>query len=189
MFRQKFLVIDDQPLLESHNLRRKVNQAVKRKEPVMRLDAPWETDKDQLNYTCILYDEEEKIFKMWYTLMRWQGDTSDGPRGVAYATSKDGLDWEKPVLGLVEVDGSRENNMVIGFKRNFTYTIIKDPSDIAARRYKMIFSTYAEEALWAGHHSSLNLGYSHDGLHWERPQTRQPRSARHQRRQLHSVLR
>ncbi len=167
--RYKFLVIDDQPLLESHNLRRKVNQAVKRKEPVLRLDAPWETDRDQLNYVCILYDDEEKIFKMWYTLMRWRGNTSDGPRGVAYAISKDGLDWEKPVLGLVEVDGSRENNMVIGFKRNFVYTIIKDASDIAARRYKMIFSTYAEEALWAGHHSSLNLAYSHDGLNWERP--------------------
>ncbi len=44
--RYKFLVIDDQPLLESHKLRRKVNQAVKRKEPVLTLDAPWETDRD-----------------------------------------------------------------------------------------------------------------------------------------------
>ena len=167
--RYKFLVIDDQPLLETHKLRRTVNQAKKRHDPVMRLDAPWETDRDMLNYVNVLYDKEEDIFKMWYTLMRWQGKTSDGPRGVAYATSKDGLKWEKPVLGLVEVNGSRENNMVIPFMRTFVYTILKDFSDIAPRRYKMIFNTFGEESLWAKHHSALNLAYSHDGLHWERP--------------------
>ena len=71
--RYKFLLIDDEPLVERHNLRRKVNQAVKQKEPVLRLDAPWETDRDMLNYVSVMYDEEEQIFKMWYTLMRWQG--------------------------------------------------------------------------------------------------------------------
>ena len=167
--RYKFLLIDDEPLLEHHNLRRKVNQAVKHQEPVLRLDAPWETDRDMLNYVSVMYDEEEEIFKMWYTLMRWKGNTADGPRGVAYAVSRDGLHWEKPKLGLVEVNGSREHNMVIDFKRQFVYSIIKDPSDIAARRYKMIFNTFGEEALWARHHSALNLAYSHDGLHWQRP--------------------
>ena len=61
-----------------------------------------------LNYVSILYDEEEKLYKMWYTLMRWKGETSDGPRGVAYATSEDGLRWKKPILGLIEDNGSRE---------------------------------------------------------------------------------
>ena len=92
--RYKFLLIDDEPLLEHHNLHRKVNQAVKRKEPVLRLDAPWETDRDMLNYVSVMYDQEEGIFKMWYTLMRWKGETTDGPRGVAYAVSRDGLTWE-----------------------------------------------------------------------------------------------
>ena len=155
--RYKFLLIDDEPLLERRNLRRKVNQAVKREEPVLRLDAPWETDRDMLNYVSMMYDEEEQIFKMWYTLMRWKGDTADGPRGVAYAVSRDGLTWEKPKLGLVEMNGSREHNMVIDFKRTFVYSIIKDPSDIAARRYKMIFNTFGEASLWARHHSALNL--------------------------------
>ena len=67
------------------------------------------------------------------------------------------------------MNGSREHNMVIDFKRTFVYSIIKDPSDIPARRYKMIFNTFGEEALWSRHHSALNLAYSHDGLQWERP--------------------
>ena len=167
---QKFLLIDDQSLVKSHNLTRRVNQATKRPQPVMTLDAPWDTDRDLLNIVTIIYDEDERIYKMWYTLMRWQGETSDGPRGVAYATSEDGVHWKKPVLGLIEDNGSRENNLVIPFMRQFAYSIIKDPSDVPARRYKMIFDAFGEESLWARHHSALNLAYSHDGLHWERPQ-------------------
>ena len=166
---QKFLLIDDQSLVKSENLKRRVNQATKRPQPVMTLDAPWETDRDWFNNANVIYDEDERIYKMWYTLMRWQGETTDGPRGVAYATSEDGLRWKKPVLGIVEVDGSRENNMVIPFMRQFAYSIIRDPSDVPSRRYKMIFDAFGEESLWARHHSALNLAYSHDGLHWERP--------------------
>ena len=165
----KFLLIDDQPLLETHKLQRTVNQAEKRRDPVMRLDAPWETDRDMLNTVHVKYDQEEDIFKMWYTLMRWEGKTADGPRGVAYATSEDGLRWSKPVLGLVESNGSRENNMIFPFMHHIGYSILKDPSDVPARRYKMIFDAFGEESRWAGHHVTLNLAYSHDGLVWERP--------------------
>ena len=46
----KFLVIDDIDLMEIHNLERKVNQAVKHPEPVVRLDAPWDQlERDQQN--------------------------------------------------------------------------------------------------------------------------------------------
>ncbi len=165
----KFLLIDDRSLVKSHNLKRRVNQAIKRPQPVMTLDAPWDTDRDMLNMVSILYDEGEKLYKMWYTLMRWKGETSDGPRGVAYATSEDGLHWKKPILGLIEDNGSRENNLVIPFMHQFAYSIIRDPSDVPARRYKMIFDAFGEESRWAGHHSALNLAYSHDGLQWERP--------------------
>ncbi len=165
----KFLLIDDQPLLETHKLQRTVNQAEKRRDPVMRLDAPWETDRDMLNTAHVKYDQEEDIFKMWYTLMRWEGKTADGPRGVAYATSEDGLRWSKPVLGLVESNGSRENNMIFPFMHHIGYSILKDHSDVPARRYKMIFDAFGEESRWAGHHVTLNLAYSHDGLDWERP--------------------
>ena len=32
--------------------------------------------------------------------------------GICYATSKDGIHWEKPDLGLVEYNGSQRNNIV-----------------------------------------------------------------------------
>jgi hypothetical protein len=33
--------------------------------------------------------------------------------GVCYATSKDGIHWEKPELGLIGFEGSKENSTVI----------------------------------------------------------------------------
>ena len=56
----KFLVIDNKNLLEINNLKRKVNQAIKHPEPVVKLDAPWDTEPmETLNYNNVLYDPEE----------------------------------------------------------------------------------------------------------------------------------
>lgn len=61
--RYKFLVIDDRDLLEADNLQRVVNPAVKHPEPVLELDAPWDTEPmEMLNYTNVLYDPEEQLF-------------------------------------------------------------------------------------------------------------------------------
>ena len=66
VIRYKFLVIDNQDILEINNLDRKVNQAVKHPEPVLKLDAPWDTEKmEMFNYNNVIYDENEKLFKMW----------------------------------------------------------------------------------------------------------------------------
>jgi hypothetical protein len=88
---------------------------------------------------------------------------------TAYATSRDGIHWEKPILNRVEVNGSTENNYLIDEMLSLTYTIIDDPSDVAARRYKMIFQVESGESRWAKYHMPLYLAFSADGLHWERP--------------------
>lgn len=34
------------------------------------------------------------------------------PRWSAHAESQDGIHWEKPDLGIIEFDGSRDSNLV-----------------------------------------------------------------------------
>jgi len=165
----KFLVIDDAYLLEINNLKRTVNQAAKHGQPVITMDAPWDQDNEMFNGMNVMYDEEEGIFKMWYGVMRYEGQLSDGSRKLAYATSTDGIHWDRPKLGLVEVNGSKDNNYVIPEMGSFACSIIKDPSDVPERQYKMIFAILGRETTWAGFHSPLSLAYSHDGIHWERP--------------------
>jgi len=174
--RYKFLVIDDADLLEVNNLNRKVNQAIKHGEPVFRLDAPWDRKNDLLDFFSVIYDEEQRIFKMWYSVVTISSDLFfwHGPRTLAYATSTDGIHWEKPVLGMFADNGSTQNNYLTPQMGAFSATVIEDPSDVPARRYKMIFHTGSDwarggETEWAGFHVPLSLAYSADGLHWDRP--------------------
>ena len=44
-----------------------------------------------------------------------------GPK-VSYAESEDGIHWEKPKLGIIDVGGSKQNNVVFdgGFESRWT---------------------------------------------------------------------
>ena len=168
----KFLVIDNQDLLEISHLKRKTNQAVKHPEPVLKLDAPWDIRKsDELNSINVIYDEQDELFKMWYTVIgRILGQYWGSGLKSAYATSKDGIHWEKPIMNMVEINGSKENNYIIEEMKSLYHTIIIDPSDIPARRYKMILAVDSKETSWAKFHIPLNLAYSSDGIIWNRPE-------------------
>ena len=48
-FRKKFLFIDDTYVVKTDNLRRTTNQAVKHPEPVLKMDARWDTPEDEFN--------------------------------------------------------------------------------------------------------------------------------------------
>jgi hypothetical protein len=169
--RYKFLVIDNQDLLEINHLKRKTNQAVKHPEPVLTLDAPWDLQStDSFDYINVIFDPQEQLFKMWYVVTGISSDAYwERGRKTAYATSRDGIHWDKPIMNMVEVNGSRENNYIIEEMFSLNYNIIVDPSDIAARRYKMIFTIQSEESEWAKFHSPLCIAYSADGIRWNQP--------------------
>jgi hypothetical protein len=93
--------------------------------PVMReisfqTDKPWEGNMCG-GYKTYFWDEGRGVFRMYY--QGWHLVITPGMEGkkaakkeralkICYAQSKDGVVWERPVLGLYEVDGSRENNIV-----------------------------------------------------------------------------
>ena len=170
-YRYKCLLIDDAHLQQVHNLRRRVNQAVKHPEPVIRLDAPWDQDpSDCFSYINVLYDNQEKLFKAWYSVT---GATADSywehGRKTAYATSTDGIHWEKPIMDMVEINGSTKNNYIIPRMLSLNFNVLIDPSDPGCRRYKMTFTVESEESRWAKSHSPICLATSADGIHWDRP--------------------
>ena len=175
-YRKKVLFIDDSHIFEVNNLRRTTNQAVKHPEPVIQMDAPWDTPSDELNGINVLYDPQDKLFKMWYKVSTPKKvDWGGAIHKVAYATSTDGIHWEKPILNMVEHNGSKKNNYIIPEKvENFATSIIIDPSAPSVRRFKMIFvstSLWGSECVteWSRYHSPLSLAYSEDGINWDRP--------------------
>ena len=56
---------------------------------------------------------------------------------VCYATSRDGVHWHKPQLGLTEYEGSRKNNIVALVGQ--APCVFVDPRALSEQRYKMIF--------------------------------------------------
>ena len=100
--RYRQLFVDDTVIERMDNLKKVMNRPKKYPDnPVLVGDQPWEGEQLIL-YGAVIYDEDEKLFKMWYWCRR----------GGAYATSQDGIHWEKPEVGLIEFEGSKQNNLV-----------------------------------------------------------------------------
>lgn len=103
--------------------------------------------------------------RMWY-LARSRRDAhgrNGGQLRCCYATSTDGVRWEKPDLGLVEFEGSTSNNIVNlrGGRCEFAaLPVIYEPDDPdPSRRFKCIFESEAYGNRFAA-------AYSADGLDW-----------------------
>ena len=87
---------------------------------------------------------------MWYL-----GQGEDRKRRSCYAVSKDGFNWERPKLGLVEYNGHTQNNLVEGPCGEW---VLYDPEDPdPCRRFK---SLRMEAQM------RISVAYSEDGLRW-----------------------
>ena len=84
--------------------------------------------------TAPQWNADKGIWEWWYM-----------GQHIHYARSTDGQNWEQPALGLYEVNGSRENNIVCdpeGGHQQRLYHVLYDPSDPdPKRRYKGLFSS------------------------------------------------
>jgi len=69
--------------------------------PVLSPTEPWE--KVAVMCPHVIWDEQETIFKMWYS-----GGEQYEPDAIGYATSKDGLHWNKHLQPVFVADPSKE---------------------------------------------------------------------------------
>ncbi len=123
---------------------------------VMPFDGPWEGPF--CAYVTILHSGDQ--FRAYY---RGKADGSrDGfNECTCVAESRDGIKWTKPKLGLVEMNGSKENNIILAentFSHNFSPFIDGNPAAKLEQKYKAI----------AGYENSgLKAFCSGDGQHWQ----------------------
>src|SRR5690606_16883096 len=83
-------------------------------------------------------------------------------QNTCYAESIDGINWTKPSLGIVEVNGSKSNNVILAVEpetHNFSPFIDKNPTVSPDQKYKS-FGGDSKKGL---------IPYvSSDGIHWKR---------------------
>ena len=88
---------------------------------------------------------------------------------IGYAESGDGLTWDKPELGLVELNGSHANNLVAAAPGLNTCSVLLDEDAPPERRYVMIGEDMTDFERW-GHDvpSITRIDVSADGLRWRK---------------------
>ncbi len=130
-------------------------------EVVMVHNRPWEGNS--CGYHTIFQDGP--LYRMYYR--GWNHNMSNSkqthPAVVCYAQSPDGIHWERPTLGLVEFQGSKQNNIIWVGPGTHNFVPFKDtnpqcPSDA---RYKAVARGEDE------YHQALLAFQSGDGLHWQ----------------------
>jgi hypothetical protein len=126
---------------------------------VLRFDQPWEGI--HCGYCTLIRDGAR--FRVYYRGM--PADVVDGTAGevTCMAESNDGLRWTKPRLGLFEVHGTKDNNVVLAgdppFSHNFSPFLDARPGCPPDQRYK---------ALAGISKSGLVAFVSADGLRWRK---------------------
>lgn len=104
------LFIDDYLVESKTNLVRTYHEFAKDpRNPVMVADRPWEGTIVYI-YGTVLPKEDGTGYRMWYQGL---SDIEGRNTGyVLYAESPDGIQWQKPNLGIRDMVGSTQNNIL-----------------------------------------------------------------------------
>jgi len=129
--------------------------------PVLKLDKPWEGAFSF--YTTIIKDGN--LFRAYYRGVRESGNDNSESEVTCYAESKDGIHWVKPNLGIHDVNGTKDNNVILAnaapVTHNFCPFLDTNPKVNQKQKYK---------AIGGSSRSGLIAYVSEDGIHWEKLQ-------------------
>ena len=120
-------------------------------------DAAWEGNI--CCYHTVFQDGE--LYRMYYRGHHFDEETEKvaHPEVVCYAESRDGIQWEKPELGIVEFDGSKKNNIIWDGYGSHNFAPFRDanPDCKPEEEYKALAGNQKE---------GLRAFKSSDGIHW-----------------------
>lgn len=151
------LFLDDLLIDRMENCRLELHSP-QEKEIVFTFDAPWEGIYS--GYITVLQDGGR--FRMYYRGMPRASHDFD-TEVTCMAESEDGIHWTRPKLGLYEVQGTKENNVVLARHvacHNFAPFIDRRPDCPPDARYKAL----------GGNEKGLVAFASSDGIHWRQLQ-------------------
>ena len=184
------LFLDLQHVTRIERLYRRMHQPQRHpKNPVLRGEHPWESVASL--YGTVLYDPQNSLFKMWYLTGPYvdgmvkirQRNALGNVTLLAYATSTDGVQWEKPILNQVDFEGSAANNLVdVGRTNCEGMAVLYDEGEAdPARRYKGFywehggidtFIQHEGRTIWGqGEGDGMWMSFSPDGVHWTNCET------------------
>lgn len=115
---------------------------------------------NNMEYGTVIKDGS--IYRLYTRDGRGAKHDGDAPEVTRYCESRDGIHWTRPELGLVELEGSRANNVILHeapFCHNFSPMLDTRPGVPADERFKALAGTVK---------SSLVAFVSADGIRWKK---------------------
>jgi hypothetical protein len=142
-----------QHLIEKMDGARQVLHHPVRREIAIKPEHPWE--QHGVSYMVTFRDDDR--FRAWYRVDAAAFGKQKRRAMTAYAESDDGIQWRKPKLGLIEFNGSKDNNLVWdGPPGNLAPFRDNNPKCKPNERYKAVARSRDLHAL-----------VSPDGLRWK----------------------
>ncbi|MBI3943355.1 MAG: hypothetical protein HY326_10115 [Chloroflexi bacterium] len=140
-------------------------------EIAVRFDAPWEGSTS--HFVTVIQDGD--TYRMYYRGNSENIRNAFDKEVTCYAESHDGIHWIKPNLGLVDIRGSRDNNIVLGpehifVTRNFAPFLDTRPGVPPAERFKGLggYLYIGNPELRARAGEGVFAFASPDGIHWRK---------------------
>ena len=122
---RKQLFLDSFALEEMDGVQRVQHQPRKYEgNPVIKPELPWELPSIQTREGPLWNPQ----------LSRWELRYFSAQSATFLAVSTDGLNWEKPIVGRFEFEGSTDNNLVQPVGSTFIYHVLHDERDPDPRR-------------------------------------------------------
>lgn len=126
---------------------------------VFEFDKPWEGLF--CGYATVIRDGE--TYRLYYRGMHTAGSDGSNEEVTCYAESADGIHWSRPSLGLFEVSGTKDNNVILAnhapLSHNFCPMLDTRPDVPAEERYKALAGT---------RNTGLVPFASADGIRWKK---------------------
>ena len=169
---RKQLFIDERWFASQQGMTLTVNPPIKT-EQVLLPETPWENHGIH-GYSNVM--DDDGVYKMWYDAIAEGFDVKPERRALCYATSSDGIHWERPNVNVFEWEGNPNTNIVMPGANG---SVMKDPNGPDEHRYKGLVIIKENDA-WEeskgcicgsydnGYYLELYLVTSPDGIHWKR---------------------
>lgn len=153
------LFLDDWLIQSMENVEIRVHQPTRREIAQVR-DMPWEGSG--CKFHSVIYDAQTGRYLMYSTA--WQAENYENTwnpaiMNVTLSVSRDGIHWERPNLGFVLHNGSKQNNLLnVCGVLDFSPFIDQNPDAKPEERFKGISSNG---------HGAMSVWVSPDGVNWK----------------------
>ena len=168
---RKQLFIDHKFIESAEGVSLVMNPPMRTGEMIVTADAAWEKKLRVAHYSSV--QAEGGRIRLWYSIVHTERQPHQNPdfMALAYAESTDGIRFTKPILNLVEYEGSRANNFVLPTDPKLLAvgggSVLRDenPDCPPDEQFKSWMKIYPKKG--SGIQGPSRLWVSPDGLRWK----------------------